>query len=91
MKYEIINFCYGKTPKSENYNMGYIYTFIIICIIIVTISLHKLLKGWWRQIKKDRLLDDTQALREYERAKMEAEIEELKKEVKELKKDKEEG
>ncbi len=46
--------------------MGYIYTFIGIMVVIVTIALHKLLIGLWRTIKKDRLLDDTQALREYE-------------------------
>ena len=71
--------------RNGEYNIGYIYTFIAFCIIIVTISLHKLIKGWWRQNKKDRLLDDTQALKEYERAKMEAEIEELKKELKKQK------
>ena len=70
--------------------MGYIYTLIAICIIIISISLHKLLKKWWRTIKQDRLLDDTQAIREYERAKMEKEIEELKKEISELKEEKEE-
>lgn len=81
---------YGYTPKSENYDMGYIYTFIGIIIVIITIALHKLLIGLWRTIKKDRLLDDTQVLREYERAKMEAEIKELKEEIKKVKNKEEE-
>lgn len=55
---------------------------IIVLILTITIQIHILLKTLWRNKLKDRLLEDQQAITEYERFKMEQEIKELKKQIK---------
>ena len=59
---------------------------IIEIIISITIVIHFFLKSIKRQHLQDRLLEDQQAITEYERFKMEQEIKQLEEENKKLRK-----
>ena len=74
--------------KGEIYNIGYIWTIIIIIILIVTLIVHLSLKHKWRQVLKDKLLEDEQQIKEYEKIKIQNELEMLKEENKKLKQNK---
>ena len=58
--------------------------FVGIILLALFVRIHFFLKDVRRQQLEDKLLEDTQALREYERAKMEAEIEAQELELKRM-------